>query len=217
MLSSSPQASRRSAHIDRRPGGVEREVDAIIFGTGFPSRHAGGADQMRVREGKLISDVWEGSPRAYWGPRCRASRTSSCCSGPPGLGHSSMVYMIESQVEHVVPAIEAMERGGASTIEVRPEVHARFNREIDSRLQGTVWDTGGCSSFYLDDDTGRNATLWPDWTWRFRQRAARFDPQCLQRRPSPSRCGHERQARHHHRRSRGIAAAGRGRVPSVAG
>lgn len=41
-------------------------------------------------------------------------------------------------------------------------------------MQGTVWDTGGCVSFYLDD-TGRNATLWPDWTWRFRQRAAGFD------------------------------------------
>jgi hypothetical protein len=41
-------------------------------------------------------------------------------------------------------------------------------------MEGTVWTTG-CSSWYLDD-TGRNATLWPDWTFRFRRRAARFDP-----------------------------------------
>jgi hypothetical protein len=75
----------------------------------------------------------------------------------------------------VLRAIDAMDSAGASTIEVRPEAHAEFNRDVDERMQGTVWDTGGCSSYYLDD-TGRNATLWPDWTWRFRQRAAHFDP-----------------------------------------
>jgi hypothetical protein len=37
-----------------------------------------------------------------------------------------------------------------------------------------VWNTG-CASRYLDR-TGRNATIWPDWTWRFRRRVARLDP-----------------------------------------
>ena len=46
--------------------------------------------------------------------------------------------------------------------------------EIDERMQGTVWNTG-CASWYLDA-TGRNSMLWPDWTWRFRQRTANFDP-----------------------------------------
>jgi hypothetical protein len=83
-----------------------------------------------------------------------------------------MVYMIESQVEHVLNAIAAMDRRHATTIEVRPEAYAEYARDVDSGMRGTVWDTGGCSSFYLDA-TGRNATLWPDWTWRFRQRALR--------------------------------------------
>ena len=58
--------------------------------------------------------------------------------------------------------------------EVRPEVQAAYNRELDAKLSGTVWSTG-CSSWYLDA-SGRNAALWPDWTWRFRQRTRRFDP-----------------------------------------
>ncbi len=113
---------------------------------------------------------------AYLGTTIAGFPNAFVIIGPnTGLGHSSMIYMIESQVEHVVNAIKAMERNRATTIEVRPEAHAEFNREVDERMQGTVWDIGGCASFYLDD-TGRNATLWPDWTWRFRQRAARFDP-----------------------------------------
>jgi cation diffusion facilitator CzcD-associated flavoprotein CzcO len=155
--------------------GVEREVDAIIFGTGFHVTDMPAARQMRGRDGKLISDVWQGSPRAYLGTSVPGFPNLFLLLGPnTGLGHSSMVYMIESQVEHVVRAIRAMDRRGATTIEVRAEAAAEFNREVDTRLVGTVWDTGGCASYYFDD-TGRNATLWPDWTWRFRQRAARFD------------------------------------------
>ena len=50
----------------------------------------------------------------------------------------------------------------------------RYNAEIQQRMAGTVWSTG-CKSWYLDSE-GRNPTLWPDWTWRFRQRTARFNP-----------------------------------------
>ena len=91
-----------------------------------------------------------------------------------GLGHNSMVYMIESQIAHVLKVMRTAREQGAETVEVRPEAVESYNEAIDARMGGTVWSTG-CSSWYLDD-TGRNATLWPDWTWRFRQRAARFDP-----------------------------------------
>jgi hypothetical protein len=90
-----------------------------------------------------------------------------------GLGHSSMVYMIESQIAYVLDALRTMERAGAHAVEVRREAVAEFNEAIENQLDGTVWNTG-CASWYLDD-TGRNATLWPDWTWRFRQRTAKFD------------------------------------------
>lgn len=164
---------REHSIVDRN--GVEREVDAIIFGTGFHVTDIPVAHQVRGREGKLISDVWQGSPRAYLGTAIPGFPNLFLLLGPnTALGHSSMIYMIESQVEHVVRAIQAVQRTGARTVEVRPQVHAAFNREVEKRMRGTVWDTGGCVSYYLDA-TGRNATIWPDWTWRFRQRAARFD------------------------------------------
>ncbi len=155
--------------------GVEREVDAIILGTGFHVTDTPYAGQIRGRDGKLMSDVWQGSPRAYLGTSVPGFPNLFVLLGPnTGLGHSSMVYMIESQVEHVLKAIQTMDGSGAATIEVRPDAHAEFNRNVDSRMRGTVWDLGGCSSFYIDP-TGRNATLWPDWTWRFRQLASQFD------------------------------------------
>jgi hypothetical protein len=82
--------------------------------------------------------------------------------------------MIESQIAHVLGALRHMRSSGAETIEVTAAAQERFNAEIDRRMEGTVWNTG-CASWYLDD-TGRNATLWPDWTWRFRRRAAQLRP-----------------------------------------
>jgi hypothetical protein len=85
-----------------------------------------------------------------------------------------MIYMVESQIAHVLDAVRLMRVGRAETIEVRPEAQERFNAELERRLAGTVWNTG-CASWYLDR-TGRNATIWPDWTWRFRRRVASLDP-----------------------------------------
>lgn len=160
--------------------GVEREVDAIVLGTGFHVTDIPVAHHVRGRDGVLLSDVWRGSPRAYLGTSMPGFPNFFMLLGPnTGLGHSSMVYMIESQVEHVRTAIGAMHAANAATIEVRREAHDAFNRDVDAQMRGTVWDVGGCSSFYLDA-TGRNATLWPDWTWRFRRHATRFEAAAYQ-------------------------------------
>jgi cation diffusion facilitator CzcD-associated flavoprotein CzcO len=155
--------------------GVEREVDAIVFGTGFHVTDMPIGRQVRGRGGRLLEDHWEGSPRAYFGTAVNGFPNLFILLGPnTGLGHTSVVYMIESQIAHVVQAIGALRQSGAGTIEVRADAQARFNEEVDARMQATVWNSG-CASWYIDR-TGRNATLWPDWTWRFRRRAARLDP-----------------------------------------
>jgi cation diffusion facilitator CzcD-associated flavoprotein CzcO len=155
--------------------GVERPVDAIIFGTGFHVTDMPVAKQVRGRDGKLLDDRWHGSQQAHLGCTVPGFPNFFLLLGPnTGLGHSSMVYMIESQVAYVLDAMRAMDERGADTIEVSGEVADRYNEELQGDLEGTVWNTG-CSSWYLDD-TGRNTTIWPDWTWRFRQRTARFEP-----------------------------------------
>jgi cation diffusion facilitator CzcD-associated flavoprotein CzcO len=172
LVTSGLQEVREHSVIDS--DGREYEVDTIIFATGFHVADPPVADQVRGSDGRLMREVWEGTPRAYLGTSVPDFPNLFLLLGPnTGLGHSSMVYMIETQIEHVLQAIKAMDRRSASTIEVRPHVYEQFNQEVDTRMQGTVWETG-CTSFYLDA-TGRNGVLWPDWTWRFRQLATQFD------------------------------------------
>ena len=92
-----------------------------------------------------------------------------------GLGHNSMVFMIEAQIAYVMDALRAMDRHGWRTLEVREEAQRAYNERIQEGLRGTVWNAGGCASWYLDR-SGRNTTLWPSFTWRFRERTRRFDP-----------------------------------------
>jgi cation diffusion facilitator CzcD-associated flavoprotein CzcO len=155
--------------------GSEREVDTIIFGTGFRVTDMPIGHWVRGRGGRKLIEAWEGSPRAHLGSTIDGFPNLFVLLGPnTGLGHSSMVYMIESQISHVADALRVMERRGAAVAEVRPEAQAAYNRELDAKLEHTVWNTG-CASWYIDA-SGRNATLWPDWTWRFRRRSRRFDP-----------------------------------------
>jgi cation diffusion facilitator CzcD-associated flavoprotein CzcO len=167
--------------------GVEREVDAIVFGTGFHVTDMPATRYLRGRHGRLLSDDWEHSPRAYLGTAAPGFPNLFLLLGPnTGLGHSSMVYMIESQIQYVMDALRTMRRREIETVEVLESAVDRYNGELERKMEGTVWTTG-CASWYLDD-TGRNATQWPDWTWRFRQRTARFDPSDYAvRAPAPAR------------------------------
>lgn len=166
--------------------GSEREVDVIILGTGYHVTDIPFAAQVTGAGGRRLQEAWAGTPRAYLGASIPGFPNFFMLLGPnTGLGHSSMVYMIESQVDHVFGAIQARERAASAVIEVKSDVHARYNREIDERMRTTVWELGGCQSYYVDA-TGRNATIWPDWTWRFR-RLARRDPGDAYRLSTPAR------------------------------
>ena len=82
--------------------------------------------------------------------------------------------MIESQVAYVGDALRAMRRRDARTVEVRKQAQAAYNNELEELTRGTVWVTGGCTSYYIDRN-GRNSTLWPYFTWPFRRRTREFD------------------------------------------
>ncbi|HEX6025088.1 MAG TPA: NAD(P)/FAD-dependent oxidoreductase [Solirubrobacter sp.] len=156
-------------------GGREIDVDALIFGTGFHVVDMPVGRMVRGRDGRCLAEHWDGSPHAHLGTTVPGFPNLFILLGPnTGLGHSSMVYMIESQIAYVIDALGKMDERGARVAEVRPDVVSRFNAEIQRRMQDTVWTTG-CTSWY-QDAKGNNPTLWPDWTWRFRQRTARFDP-----------------------------------------
>ena len=87
-------------------------------------------------------------------------------------GHTSMVYLLESQIAYVGQALERLGRLGA--MEVRPEVQQRYNDDLQRRLGRSVWNNGGCSSWYLDEN-GHNSIQWPGFSFSFRHRTRRFE------------------------------------------
>jgi len=154
--------------------GTEREVDAIIFGTGFHVTDIPAAKLLRGRGGVSLEEVWGPSPSAYLGTTVAGFPNLFFLLGPnTGLGHNSIVYMVESQIAYVLDALRTMRARGANAVDVRADAQAAFNADVDEQMVGTVWSSG-CASWYIDA-AGRNSTLWPDWTWRYRQRTARFD------------------------------------------
>ncbi len=157
-------------------GGRERVVDAIICGTGFQVTEIPFGRHVRGRDGRSLDDVWAGSPRAHLGLSVHGFPNFFFLLGPnTGLGHTSVVLMIEHQIEHVLGALRHLGRGRVAAIEPRADAQAAFLADVDARMRGTVWSTGGCSSWYIDG-TGRNSTLWPGSTLSFKRRVTHFDP-----------------------------------------
>jgi cation diffusion facilitator CzcD-associated flavoprotein CzcO len=155
--------------------GVEHELDTIVFATGFVPSDPPIARRLRGREGRTLSETWQGSPQAYLGTTVAGFPNLFLFYGPnTNLGHSSIVYILESQMTYVLSALEAMDDRGAACVEVRPQVQDVFNEEMQERLQGSVWNSG-CSSWYLDRH-GRNSIQWPGFTFEFRRRTRRFEP-----------------------------------------
>jgi cation diffusion facilitator CzcD-associated flavoprotein CzcO len=156
--------------------GTEREVDTIIFATGFHVTDMPAAERVRGRDGRTLAEHWQGSPQAHMGSMVAGYPNLFFLVGPnTGLGHNSIVFMIESQVNYVLDALALMQARGAAELDVRPEAQAAYNARIQEQMRGTVWTSGGCASWYLDAN-GRNTTLWPSFTWPFRTRTRRLEP-----------------------------------------
>lgn len=153
--------------------GSTREVDTIIWGTGFHVTDPPSAQLVRGRDGATMAERMQGGIQAYLGATIEGLPNYFKLIGPnTGLGHNSMVYMIESQLNYVMDALRVMDEQGIAEFEVRPEAMAAYNAQLQAKLPGTVW-MSGCASWYLDAD-GRNTTIWPDFTWRFRHRTKHF-------------------------------------------
>ncbi|MFP3902554.1 MAG: flavin-containing monooxygenase, partial [Acidimicrobiia bacterium] len=159
--------------------GTERPVDTIICGTGFHVTDFPAGRRIVRGDGRSLAQVWDeaGGMEAYKGTTVAGFPNLFLMIGPnTGLGHTSMVLMMESQFAYVLDALRHMARTGATTVDVRPDVQARYNRRLQRRLADTVWNAGGCRSWYLDP-RGRNTAVWPGYTWHFRRITRAFDPE----------------------------------------
>jgi cation diffusion facilitator CzcD-associated flavoprotein CzcO len=180
-----PNVQLVTDHIDRvtetglaGADGSAYDVDVIIYGTGFKTVEAVAELNVAGREGVKLQDVWRGGIEAYHGITVAGFPNFFLLLGPnTALGHNSVVFMIESQVQHVMSCLRLLARQNSDTIEVRPAALRRYNDAIQRRLRRAVWSEGGCVSWYLDAD-GVNRAMWPGFSfeyWARTRRARRAD------------------------------------------
>lgn len=153
--------------------GTEHEVDAIIMGTGFQAAEMDAPFPVRGRGGRSLDQAWADGPEAYKGTTVAGFPNLFMIVGPNcGLGYNSMVLMIESQIRYIVESLKLLRRRRLKFMDVRREAQDRYNRRLQKLLESTVWQTGGCVSWY-QTRSGKNTTLWPGFTWEFRWRLRR--------------------------------------------
>jgi cation diffusion facilitator CzcD-associated flavoprotein CzcO len=149
--------------------GAERDVDVILFATGFHVSDSYSYLDIKGPRGESLVDRWsrEGV-QAHRGITVADMPNLFLLMGPnTALGHTSVVFMIESQTRYIADAIAAVDKRHASALAPDRGAQDRFNEKLQRNLAGSVWNSGGCRSWYLDEH-GNNRTLWGGFTWQYR-------------------------------------------------
>ncbi|KAB0633910.1 alpha/beta hydrolase [Burkholderia stagnalis] len=162
---------RVTEHGIETADGTHHPVDAIVYGTGFAATEFLSPMRITGRGGLDLNDAWRRGAQAYLGMTVPGFPNFFMLYGPnTNLGHNSIVYMLESQIAHVMRCVRAMRQAGASAIDVDAGRYRRYNVHVQQRLAGSVWS--GCKSWYVDA-SGHNSTNWPGFTLTYRWLARR--------------------------------------------
>lgn len=166
---------RPNSIVDR--AGVERPVDAIIFGTGFVASEIICDLHIIGRGGRNLFDEWlKTGAEAHYGITTAGYPNLFFLVGPnTGLGHNSIIHMIESQMNYVMDYLRLLDAAGPGTfLDVKPDAQRIYNERIQQQLGSTVW-ASGCQSWYMNSQ-GKNTTIWPALTVTYRKQTRRVNP-----------------------------------------
>ncbi len=153
--------------------GEEISADVVIFGTGFDAQNGLARVDIRGLQGVSLTQAWPSGPQAYLGTVVSGFPNLFLMCGPnTGLGHNSQIFMIEAQADYVMRCLAFGRRSGI--VEVRQAAQNRYNKKLQEALADTVWQAGGCRSWYQDPRTGRNTLLWPKSAVQFWLRTRRL-------------------------------------------
>jgi len=152
--------------------GVEHAAEVIIWATGFKVLDPPLADRVVGVNGRTLAEEFSQTGMAsYRGTTVAGFPNLFILQGPnTGLGHSSVVLMSEAQITYVVPAVAS-----GLIYDVQPQTQRQYVEALDAQLANTVWQQGGCRSWYQNGQ-GRNVALWPGSTHGFARMMRRFDP-----------------------------------------
>jgi len=154
--------------------GTRHEVDTLIFGTGFAASGFLAPMEIRGRSDRELSAAWRDGAEAYLGITVSGFPNLYMLYGPnTNLGHNSIVYMLESQIQYVSDAIARLRASPDTSFDVRPDVQSAFNRQLQHALGNAVW-AEGCKSWYINA-SGKNTNNWGGLTFTYRRLTRRFD------------------------------------------
>jgi cation diffusion facilitator CzcD-associated flavoprotein CzcO len=149
--------------------GRHRPLDVLVLATGFDVTASLARVPVVGRDGLILARAWSERVAAHRGVALAGFPNFFMLLGPnTGLGHNSVVLMIEAQVEYVLACLAEMRERNLAAIEPTPEAQARYLAELEQRLSGSIWQQGGCASWY-QDATGRNIALWPGTVVAYRR------------------------------------------------
>ncbi|RJG18126.1 NAD(P)/FAD-dependent oxidoreductase [Alcanivorax profundi] len=154
--------------------GERHEVDVIIWGTGFDVSHPPIGRKVFNAKGERLSDLWkDSSPEAYLGAALADVPNAFLVLGPNVLVYDSFIVLAEAQLDYIIDGLKKIRDRGISRLTIRPSVIEQHNQKVQKHLKGTVFNSGGCKSYYLDQN-GRNFAAWP-WSLKaLKKRLSRF-------------------------------------------
>lgn len=156
--------------------GQQIDLDLIVYSTGYDATDGVISYPVVGKGGRSVQDVWAEFPRAYLGTAMPGFPNFFIVTGPnTGIGHTSAIFVIEAQMEYIRRAIQAVQKQGAKAIEVKPQAEADYTTMIHREMKQTVWQSGGCTSWYKSK-SGHVIAMFPGFSFTFRQMAKAFKP-----------------------------------------
>ena len=141
--------------------GERQEVDVIIWGTGFDVSHPPIGSKVVNANGDRLSDLWkDSSPEAYLGATLENTPNAFLVLGPNVLVYDSFIGLAEEQLDYIIDGLKKVKANDIGKITIRPDVLKQHNDKVQKHLKSTVFNSGGCKSYYLDQN-GRNFAAWP--------------------------------------------------------
>jgi len=158
--------------------GEKVELDTIVYATGYDATDGATTFSVTGRNGVPIGDLWAEFPRAYLGTTMPGFPNMFLMLGPnTGIGHTSALFIMESQLRYALDCIRRTKEGGHHAIEPTAEAEDRYTTWVHSAMERTVWASGGCSSWYQNSNSGKVIAMYPGFSFSYRFKASRFRPE----------------------------------------
>lgn len=155
--------------------GERHEVDVIIWGTGFEVSHPPIGQRVYDIDGGLLADRWKNSsPEAYLGTSIENVPNAFLVLGPNILVYDSFIGIAEAQLDYIISGLVQMRDQKLSRMMIKKDVLKQHNHLVQKHLKTTVFNSGGCKSYYLDSN-GKNFAAWPWSLNKLRQRLNKLD------------------------------------------